>query len=549
MGVALKDAATDSVAAPSWTDLLLGDVRAASDQRDARIGADRANMLANSAIFLLLSHLICGATLLWAVASASQPVSLAAITVPLGCVLVLDGAFWLSTRLGLSHHVVVRLSIAYAVAAGSLWSLLVAPAIAAAGPETDAAIRAAISGGFVFLIPAFLSVPVIIVGNSILAISVVVMLKWNPLHVACLVASNAALAWFSLAGARTAIVAAQARVAAEDRANSLARHDALTGLPNRRLLVDELERLSKVTGQQESAIFLLDIDGFKWMNDIHGIAAGDEVLVEVAERMRSVAGNRGLVARLGGDEFACLMRSLDVGDDVAALAAQFCSVMDEPIKAGANLVEAVATVGIARYPADVANSTELLGAAHTALAQAKRECRSGFAFFDAKMNAPAAPDASGGSRTAADRGEVQPFVINDITETIFRESCRTAREWPTATAVRVSVSSVQLKDPWLAPRILAIVSSTGIATSRLVLEVSASALADASEAALEALESLQKAGMRLALHDLEGQPTPPRAGRLTFDEIKFDSSLASLLERPHEMEITIALAARRRLAR
>lgn len=180
---------------------------------------------------------------------------------------------------------------------------------------------------------------------------------------------------------------------------------------------------------------------------------------------------------------------------------------------------------------------------------AKRECRSGFAFFDATMNAPAAPDANGGSRAAADRGEVQPFVINDITETIFRESCRTARAWPAATAVRVNVSSVQLKDPWLAPRIVAIVSSTGISTSRLVIEVSARALAEASEAALESLESLQKAGMRLALRDLEGQPTPPQAGRLTFDEIKFDSSLNSLLERPHEMEITIALAARRRLAR
>ncbi len=549
MGLAAHDVETRALAAPSWTDLLLGDVMAASDRCDARIGADRARLLANSAIFLLGSHLICGMTLLWALASSHQTSRLAAILVPLAAVLVLDALLWLSTRLGLSHHVVVRLSIGYAFLTGMLWSVLAGPAMAAATPETEAAIRGAVGAGFVLLMPAFLSIPVIMVGNSILALASVAMLKWDPLQFPFLVASNAALAWFSLAGARAGIMSANARLAAEDRANALARHVALTGLPNRRLLVDELERLLKEPGQQGSAIFLVDIDGFKLVNDAHGLAAGDEVLVEVAERMRTVAGARGLVARMGGDEFACLIRSLRDCDDLAALAAQFCSVLDEPIKAGSNLIEVVATVGVARYPADGANSTELLGAAHTALTHAKRECRSGFAFFDREMNSSAAPDATARSLGAADQGEVQPFVINDITETIFRESCRTAREWPAATAIRVNLSSVQLKDPWLAPRILAIVSGTGIATSRLVIEVSASALDEASETVLESLESLQKAGIRLALRDLEGQQKPPKGGRLTFDEIKFDSSLAKLLERPHEMEITTAMAVKRRLAR
>ncbi len=210
-----------AVASVPLADLLLGDIRAASDLHQARIGAERATSIANSALFLLVSHLICGATLLVVMATSANASDLLSLQLPLAALLLLDGGLLAATRLKLRHHLLVRLSIAYAILAGLLWSLLAAPMASMAASEP--AVRVALAAGFVLLVPAFLSIPAIIVCNGLLAIAAIATFGPDPLLLACLASINAALAWFSLSGARAAFLSADARVAAEEQAQKASR--------------------------------------------------------------------------------------------------------------------------------------------------------------------------------------------------------------------------------------------------------------------------------------------------------------------------------------
>ena len=117
------------------------------------------------------------------------------------------------------------------------------------------------------------------------------------------------------------------REAAELRATTLARHDPLTGLPNRRVLGEDLESWldSVKAAGAECAVFLIDLDQFKPVNDVHGHVAGDAVLVEAAERITAIVGSHGTVARMGGDEFACVIAYKAGSGLPARLAGQSCA--------------------------------------------------------------------------------------------------------------------------------------------------------------------------------------------------------------------------------
>jgi diguanylate cyclase (GGDEF)-like protein len=175
------------------------------------------------------------------------------------------------------------------------------------------------------------------------------------------------------------------RLEAEARADSFARRDSLTGLPNRRLFIDELERtLAADEGGEGGALLLVDIAGTRRTNDAHGLAAGDTLLTTMAERMKAVVGSRGLVARMGGDEFACLIRSVASPDELTSFAAQLNRTLEEPCLFGQDIIETGATLGVAQFPEHGRQATKLLQAADIALAYGK-QARLSCSFFDLKQ--------------------------------------------------------------------------------------------------------------------------------------------------------------------
>lgn len=338
------------------------------------------------------------------------------------------------------------------------------------------------------------------------------------------------------------------RLEAEARANSLARRDCLTGLPNRRLFIDELERtLAANHGGEGGALLLVDIAGMRRTNDAHGLVVGDTILTTMAERMKAVVGSRGLVARMGGDEFACLIRSVASRDELTSFAAQLNRRLEEPCFIGSDVVETGATIGVARFPEHGRQTAELLQAADIALAYGK-QARLSCSFFDLKQkNVSRNRDAR--LKMPSERAELQPFMINEITDAFIRESCHAALNWPGETSVGVTLFPAQLEDPWLASRILAVISSIGFPSARLVVEILESALDDRNGPSFANLELLQKAGVRIVLQDVKGRSSRSKAHGLKLHYFKLDNALGAVLaSNAGGDEGVIAGSARRRAA-
>jgi diguanylate cyclase (GGDEF)-like protein len=160
-------------------------------------------------------------------------------------------------------------------------------------------------------------------------------------------------------------------------AQALAARDALTGLGNRLAFDNGMERLL-AEGMGEVAMFYLDLDGFKQVNDTLGHGAGDDVLRTVGERLRALAQPADLLIRLGGDEFVVLRGGLNSRDELAPLALAIEAALAEPVTLGTQTLQIGVSIGIAVAPADGATGNALLAAADAALYRAKRD-RTGFA--------------------------------------------------------------------------------------------------------------------------------------------------------------------------
>ena len=178
------------------------------------------------------------------------------------------------------------------------------------------------------------------------------------------------------------------REEAEELANKLARHDPLTGLPNRRQFNEELASMlaSIKNSGYECAVFLIDLDRFKSVNDIHGHGVGDELLVEVAARLKTICRSDTSVARLGGDEFVCILRYKVGSEAPTRLAGRIISTLGEPINIGGVQLDANATVGVARCPIDATAPTDLLRAADVAMYEDKGSGKGVYRSFHAEMD-------------------------------------------------------------------------------------------------------------------------------------------------------------------
>jgi diguanylate cyclase (GGDEF)-like protein len=178
------------------------------------------------------------------------------------------------------------------------------------------------------------------------------------------------------------------RLEAESEARRMALDDALTGLPNRRSYHLRLERLIEHAAREHAkfAVMLIDLDHFKFVNDVHGHGVGDALLMTIAERVSSHLSPDDFVARLGGDEFVIVARSTQDNDNAARLALKVIHAISEPFALGDVRVEVGATIGIAMYPADGTDLKTLTRRADIALYRAKESGRNQAHFFEPAMD-------------------------------------------------------------------------------------------------------------------------------------------------------------------
>ena len=366
----------------------------------------------------------------------------------------------------------------------------------------------------------------------------------------------------------------EATEAAHQLAQSMARHDALTGLPNRRVFAETLQSAvhRAARGSISHAVLIIDLDRFKPVNDVHGHAAGDDVLREIATRLASLVRSSDTVARLGGDEFGVILECVapeDPGAAATALAERIITSVGQPISVGEQSVEVGASIGVAICPTDGTDPETLLRAADMAMYRAKEEGRGSYRFFRRTMEkalrerisleedvrrAVAAHDIRPcyqplmrlsenrlvGFEILArwhhpERGDVEPEVfipiveklglIGDLTYYLLRRACMDARDWPPEITIALNVSPLHFADPLLPIKLLAILSETGFPPKRLEIEVTESALVSDIPAARAALVALQDLGIKISLDDFgTGYSSLYNLRELHFDKIKIDRS-------------------------
>lgn len=159
------------------------------------------------------------------------------------------------------------------------------------------------------------------------------------------------------------------------RARQLAHHDPLTGLPNRRLLEDRMEQLASLSDRSGLGfqVFFVDLNAFKPINDQHGHAIGDQMLIEIGQRLRAMTRRADTVARIGGDEFVVLTPGTMAQADVTLFSRRLAATVSEPMQLGDITVTVRASVGIASYPQDAKTILELLELADTRMYAQKKE--------------------------------------------------------------------------------------------------------------------------------------------------------------------------------
>ncbi|GEP08765.1 putative bifunctional diguanylate cyclase/phosphodiesterase [Methylobacterium gnaphalii] len=356
---------------------------------------------------------------------------------------------------------------------------------------------------------------------------------------------------------------------AEEQAALSARHDSLTGLANRRRFVERVDAGFRREAGEIAAVFVIDLDRFKPINDLYGHAAGDAVLCTVAERLEQVLPPGSLAARLGGDEFAAMLPSSVGSDAVARIAQSVIATLSLPITWQSSELKIGATIGIAVASESVADAEAALHAADLAMYQGKRDGRGSFRFFERAMDdalrARALMECD--LREAILGGQIEPFyqpvvslhdreligfevlarwrhpergvlppsefipiaeetgMIGDLSYGLLRRACRDAASWPPHLQLAINIAPQQFQDRWLAEQILAVLDETGFPAGRLEVEITESALIHDLEATRATLTSLQNLGVRIALDDFgTGYSSLYHLRELKFDKLKIDRS-------------------------
>ena len=369
------------------------------------------------------------------------------------------------------------------------------------------------------------------------------------------------------------------RKAQEARIEHLAYHDSLTGLPNRAMLMDRLgQALSQAQRlDQQLAVLFIDLDRFKLVNDSLGHHVGDQLLQEIARRLRATLRDNDTVARVGGDEFQVVVCNVAGATDAARIAEKLMRALGEPFTLEGQELHVTASLGVSLFPRDGASGELLLKYADTALYEAKGEGRNAYRFFSPEMNAQAHGrlrlendlrraverhelelhyqpqlDLATGEVCAVEalvrwrhpvRGLVLPnaFIpmaeetglVLGIGEWVLNEACRQVAQWQrdglvdnvSALRVAVNISARQLQRPGLDGAVRRALSLSGLAPQCLELEITESSVMLDPLHAQSVLQSLRDLGVLLSIDDFgTGYSSLAYLKRLPLDRLKIDRS-------------------------
>ena len=370
---------------------------------------------------------------------------------------------------------------------------------------------------------------------------------------------------------------------AEEHARLLAETDALTGLLNRRSIGPHTDQLVSAAQAQGRAVafVMIDLDNFKQINDCHGHAVGDALLVECARRIADVVPAGALVARLGGDEFACVVAFEPAREDlVDALAERITSVVSAPFAIGSFQGHVTVSIGLTRSdghgagkgPGEAISAAGLLHMADIAMYQAKKQGRNRHLWFEGTMESEIRyrSDLEGALRRGIAKGEFVPFyeqqvdlatgaltgfemlarwqspalgpigpevfipiaeeigVIGELSEKLIAQALRDARDWAPELTLSVNISPIQLRDPWFAQKLLKMLVAANFPPERLDIEITETCLHQNVTAVHTLVTSLKNQGIGISLDDFgTGYSSLAQLRSLPFDRIKIDRSFVA----------------------
>ena len=365
------------------------------------------------------------------------------------------------------------------------------------------------------------------------------------------------------------------RLQAEERARHLALHDALTGLPNRRLLHDRLEHTLAQARRQDwrVAVMFLDFDRFKNINDTLGHAAGDEVLREMARRLTGALRGSDTVARVGGDEFVIVLSQTQVGADLALVAGKLMAELSAPCNIADRELRVTPSIGVSVFPDDGDDPNKLLSYADAAMYHAKANGRRNVQFYAATMSAvlQARLKLENDLHLAVTRNElelyyqprieltsarvvgyeallrwnhpqdglIQPDVfipiaedsglIMPIGEWVIHEACQQMKRWRDADfpvqSMAVNLSARQFFDSNLPGRVTQALHESGMRPEQLELEITESILMANTEETMNLFAQLKRLGVKLSIDDFgTGFSSLAYLKRFRVDNLKIDHS-------------------------
>jgi diguanylate cyclase (GGDEF)-like protein len=384
------------------------------------------------------------------------------------------------------------------------------------------------------------------------------------------------------------------RRAAEARASELATSDPLTGLLNRRAFVETGAQLIETAFKRGKAVavLMIDLDHFKSVNDLHGHIAGDQLLRAASKAITAPLPDHAIVSRLGGDEFACAFAFDPTAPGaVDRIADAIVARMAEPFRIDATEAHISSSIGIARTESGCRTIDTLRRRSDIALYVAKRAGRNQRAWFDASMEREleARNEIELGLRAGIPSGQIVPWfeqqvdlatgritgfemlarwehpergviepaafiaiaeesgLIGELSMSVMRSALEEARNWDPTLLLGVNISPAQMRDPWLAQKIVKLLTETNFPAERLEIEITEVALFENPGHANAIIGSLKNLGIRIALDDFgTGYSSLTHLRALPLDRIKIDRSfilrMAADAEAATLVRMIIALA-------
>ena len=365
------------------------------------------------------------------------------------------------------------------------------------------------------------------------------------------------------------------RLNTERTIHYMAHHDALTGLPNRRLMQDRLNQaiMAARRKQRHVAVLFLDLDRFKVVNDTLGHDTGDFILKDVARRLMTCVREADTVSREGGDEFVVILPDLERPENARVVADKILAELARPVEIGGHEIHITPSIGISQYPNDATDVNQLLKHADNAMYQAKDAGRNTIRFFTNDLNFLLSKrlEIEGRLRKAMDneefflryqpqveiatgrisgmealirwndpqKGEILPkdfvFVAEELGlivqmgEWVFRTACRQLRRWEedglSRVTISINISPRQFMSRRLVSTLLGIVRETGADPHRIELEITETMIMRNVEQSIEMLAQLRSVGMQVAVDDFGvGYSSLGQLKRLPASSMKIDRS-------------------------